>query len=68
MVKKPVNMWTNPSDRPEPFGTCGQAMDNASTRYPQLDHTLWPFAHIFTGSTTILFLRGEDGAYAPLMV
>ena len=26
----PVDMWTSPSDQPAPFGTCGQAMDNAS--------------------------------------
>lgn len=26
---KPVVMWTSPSDQPAPFGTCGQAMDNA---------------------------------------
>jgi putative transposase len=26
----PVDLWTSPSDQPEPFGTCGQAMDNAS--------------------------------------
>ncbi len=24
-ARKPVDLWTNPSDRPEPFGTCGQA-------------------------------------------
>ncbi len=49
---KPVDMWTSPSDQPAPFGTCGQAMDNASTRYLQLDHTRWLLAHISTGSTT----------------
>jgi putative transposase len=26
----PVDMWTSPSDQPAPFGTCGQAMDNAN--------------------------------------
>ena len=26
---RPVDMWTSPSDQPAPFGTCGQAMDNA---------------------------------------
>jgi putative transposase len=25
-----VDMWTSPSDQPAPFGTCGQAMDNAN--------------------------------------
>jgi putative transposase len=24
-----MDMWTSPSDQPAPFGTCGQAMDNA---------------------------------------
>ena len=24
-ARKPVDLWTNPADRPEPFGTCGQA-------------------------------------------
>ena len=28
--QEPVDMWTSPSDQPAPFGTCGQAMDNAS--------------------------------------
>ena len=27
--EKPMDMWTSPSDQPAPFGTCGQAMDNA---------------------------------------
>lgn len=27
---KPVVMWTSPSDQSAPFGTCGQAMDNAN--------------------------------------
>ena len=25
--KLPVRLWTSPTDQPEPFGTCGQAMD-----------------------------------------
>lgn len=25
MHKKPMNLWTSPAERPEPFGTCGQA-------------------------------------------
>ncbi len=28
--KKPMYMWTSPSDQSAPFGTCGQAMDNAN--------------------------------------
>lgn len=27
--RTPVDMWTSPSEQPVPFGTCGQAMDNA---------------------------------------
>lgn len=27
--KEPVDMWTSASHQPAPFGTCGQAMDNA---------------------------------------
>jgi len=27
---KPMDMWTSPTDQPAPFGTCGQAMDNAN--------------------------------------
>jgi len=27
--EKPEAIWTSPSDQPAPFGTCGQAMDNA---------------------------------------
>lgn len=27
---QPMDMWTSPSEQPVPFGTCGQAMDNAS--------------------------------------
>lgn len=26
----PMDMWTSPTDQPTPYGTCGQAMDNAS--------------------------------------
>jgi putative transposase len=29
-TKEPMDMWTSPSDQPVPFGTCGQAMDNAN--------------------------------------
>lgn len=29
-TKKPVDMWTSPSDQPAPLGPCGQAMDNAN--------------------------------------
>lgn len=25
---RPVELWTSPSGRPEPFGPCGQPMDN----------------------------------------
>lgn len=25
----PMDMWTSPSEQPAPYGTCGQAMDNA---------------------------------------
>ena len=28
--ENPVDMWTSPPDQPTPFGTCGQAMDNAN--------------------------------------
>jgi putative transposase len=28
--QEPVEMWTSPSDQPAPFGSCGQALDNAS--------------------------------------
>lgn len=28
--ENPVDMWTSPADPPTPFGTCGQAMDNAN--------------------------------------
>lgn len=28
--KEPVDRWTSPSDQLTPYGTCGQAMDNAS--------------------------------------
>jgi putative transposase len=26
---RPVDMWTSPAEQPAPYGTCGQAMDNA---------------------------------------
>nr|VFK68620.1 MAG: hypothetical protein BECKUNK1418G_GA0071005_12522 [Candidatus Kentron sp. UNK]VFK73663.1 MAG: hypothetical protein BECKUNK1418H_GA0071006_12442 [Candidatus Kentron sp. UNK] len=42
--KYPVDLWTSPSDRPSPFGTCGQAVDNPSG-CPLPDHTLRPLAH-----------------------
>jgi putative transposase len=28
--KKPMDLWTSPAEQPAPFGTCGQAMDNAN--------------------------------------
>jgi len=28
--QEPVEMWTSPSDQSAPFGSCGQALDNAS--------------------------------------
>nr|VFK36127.1 MAG: hypothetical protein BECKLPF1236C_GA0070990_104922 [Candidatus Kentron sp. LPFa] len=39
-----VDLWTSPSDRPSPFGTCGQPVDNPSG-CPPPDHTLRPLAH-----------------------
>ena len=27
--EEPMGMWTSPAGQPVPFGTCGQAMDNA---------------------------------------
>ncbi len=29
-AENPVDMWTSPAEQPTPFGTCGQAMDNAN--------------------------------------
>jgi len=37
---KPMDMGTSPSDQPAPFGTCGQAMDNADA----FTHRLTTFA------------------------
>ena len=38
-----VDLWTSPSDRPSPFGTCGQP--GQTTSLLPTDHTLWPLAH-----------------------
>lgn len=35
-AKKPVDMWTNPSDPSAPFGTCGQGVDKASPHLGQI--------------------------------
>ena len=43
----PVDLWTSPSDRPEPYGTCGQVMVN----FP-VDHNLTTLLGLSpTGST-----------------
>jgi putative transposase len=39
--KESVDIWTNPSGRSAPFGTCGQGMDSASAT-----HTLPTFANL----------------------
>jgi putative transposase len=38
--EKPMDMWTSPSEQSAPFGTCGQAMDNAES----VTHSLTTFA------------------------
>ena len=38
-----VDLWTSPSDRPSPFGTCGQP--GQTTSLLPTDHTLRPLAH-----------------------
>jgi hypothetical protein len=50
---RPVDLWTSPADRPEPFGPCGQPMDNirVAHRLPTLSG-LSPTSS--TGSTTKL--------------
>ena len=44
----PVDLWTSPTDRREPYGPCGQARGQRS----RVAHTLAPLAHNPTGSTT----------------
>ena len=39
-----VDWWTSPSDRPSPFRTCGQPVDNPSGCLPP-DHILQPLSH-----------------------
>nr|VFK69411.1 MAG: hypothetical protein BECKUNK1418H_GA0071006_101328 [Candidatus Kentron sp. UNK] len=41
--KYPVDLWTSPSDRPSPCGTCGQP--GQTTSLLPTDHTLRPLAH-----------------------
>ena len=31
---QPVDMWTSPTDRPEPYGTCGQSLGNIPVTHP----------------------------------
>nr|VFK69209.1 MAG: hypothetical protein BECKUNK1418H_GA0071006_10126 [Candidatus Kentron sp. UNK] len=38
-----VDLWTSPSDRPSPCGTCGQP--GQTTSLLPTDHTLRPLAH-----------------------
>lgn len=38
--KKPVDLWTSPTDQPEPYGPCGKAMDNANAFSTALPHSL----------------------------
>nr|VFK10654.1 MAG: hypothetical protein BECKLPF1236A_GA0070988_1004122 [Candidatus Kentron sp. LPFa]VFK26763.1 MAG: hypothetical protein BECKLPF1236C_GA0070990_1003824 [Candidatus Kentron sp. LPFa] len=40
-----VDLWTSPSDRPSPFGTCGQPGQTTLRVAPPPDHTLRPLAH-----------------------
>jgi hypothetical protein len=45
-IKLPGDVWTNPSDQPESYGTCGQNIDNIKSDVTNiLVHTLWLFAH-----------------------
>ena len=48
----PVDLWTSPTDRREPYGPCGQARGQRSRVAHRLAHTLAPLAHNPTGSTT----------------
>jgi len=41
--RRPVDMWTRPSDQSVPFGMCVQAMDNTS-RIDHILHTITGFA------------------------
>lgn len=50
--RKPVDVWTSPSDQPEPFGACGQTMDNATALPTVSPHSLAsrPQIHRFSNS------------------
>jgi hypothetical protein len=48
-------MWTSPSDRPEPFGTCGELVHKRLGVCTQPPHTLGPLVHNSTGATTTTF-------------
>ena len=42
----PVDVWTNPSDQPESYGTYEQNVDNEKSNVINIiAHTLWLFAH-----------------------
>lgn len=41
-----VDMWTSPTEQPAPYGTCGQAMDNASALPTTCPHSLSSRPHI----------------------
>ena len=61
MKEKPMDIWTSPTEQRSPFGTHGQAIDNAKNQhYPPLVHTRPLLAHIPTGSITGIFLKPEN--------
>ena len=63
----PVDLWTSPSDRPEPYGTCGQVMVNIP-----VDHNLPTLSGLSpTGSTDSQqqeFHQQEEKIYAQVRI
>lgn len=49
----PIDVWTNPTDQPKSFGTCGQHIDNIKSNVINMLSTLFGFSPTTSTGTTI---------------
>ena len=56
----PVDLWTSPADRPEPYGTYGQVMINIP-----VDHNLPTLSGL---SPTVSYKKGGEDPQSPVQI
>ena len=49
----PIDVWTNPTDQPKSFGTCGQHIDNIKSNVINKLSTLFGFSPTTSTGTAI---------------